>query len=162
MSQMNSGPAGMEELKSCLAQYREFLDQMVEEQNEKLAVLLTHDLEAIEGNVAKQQALSLQMKNREEARLRLQQRAGFGEMTMEEIAGTLEGEDKQWFAECLAGMRRSIEQIKYLNGKAMQLVETDLAMIRLAQPEDPSGVQGYTEKGRQTAPDQDLLLDSKI
>lgn len=154
----------MAAFRDFLAQYQGRLEEALEEQKEKLAVILTHDVEAIENNMAKQQALTLRMKNWEETRMRLQEEAGFGGKTMEEIADSLEGEERRWFQDCLAGLRRTIQEIKYINGKAMQAVETDLTILRLARPgEDGEELEGYTETGSHTVHrDRESLLDSKI
>lgn len=144
-----------------LQEYLEYLDGVVEEQNQKLAVLLTHDLEAIGRNVTRQQAITLEIKGHEERRAKLQQEAGFGEMTLGEIVEALDGEERQRFRHYHEGLRRAVEQIKFLNEKAMQLVETDLQIINMVMPES----QGYTEDGRQIsgAPGGgSSILDSKI
>ena len=133
-----------------LEDYCRFLQDVAKTQNEKLEALLSHDIDAMEQSVAHQQAIDMQMKNYEEVRIKKQKQAGFAGKTLEEIAEALDAPQKQRIYDCRKKMQDAVSQIKYLNGKAMDVVETTLQVIDLAAPENMrAAAQGYTEKGKQ-------------
>lgn len=141
--------------------YRDFLSGVVEEQNQKLTILLTHDIEAIGRNATRQQAITLEIKGYEENRIQLQKEAGFGNKTLGEIVESLHGPQRQRFRQYHQELQQAVEQIKFLNSKAMQIVETNLQVISMITPE----TQSYNEEGRQisgTATGSSVVLDSKI
>lgn len=132
-----------------LEEYASFFDGMIVAQNEKLEALLSHSVEPIEHAVSKQQALSMLLDQYEEKRVELQKNAGFCDWPMSRILSALSGEDTEHVRVCFERISDGVEQVKYLNNKAMELVNTNLQLIDNAAPlETRSGAQGYDQKGK--------------
>ena len=151
----------LQQFEDFLQDYRDFLTQVVEEQNEKLAILLTHDIDGIGQNVTRQQAINLEMKDYEYNRMQLQKAVGLGDKTLGEIVELLQGPQQQRFRQYHRDLQQAVEQIRFLNSKAMQMVETSLQVLDMAYPE----ARGYNEDGRQicaSAVAANGILDSKI
>lgn len=135
-----------------LEEYSAFLSTVVEAQNDKIEALLTHDVEVIEQSVTKQQAVAMQLKQYEETRMKRQKAAGLDGLSLGEIIERASGREQQRIRSAFGRMEDSINQIKFLNNKALQMVETNLHIINLTAPQDERlETQGYTEDGKQSA-----------
>ena len=159
-----SQAAAQADLLAFLQNYNEYLHEVLNAQNEKLEALLSHEVELIEKSAVQQQSMTLKMQNLEEQRAKLQVEAGWEGLTFREIEQVAPSNQRQAYQQCREEMDRLLEQIQFLNGKAMHLVETDLKVIDLSMPlQGRLESQGYTEDGKQReAADQVSLLDSKI
>ncbi len=143
----------LQELIRHLNEYAAFLEGMVPAQNEKLEALLSHDVATIERSVAQQQNLSIQMEQFEQKREDLQKEAGFSGKTLREIAQAIGPADEEISREMLAcheRMSQAVEQVKFLNRKAMHLVETNLQLSGVEMPAEDQ-TQIYTERAKKIA-----------
>lgn len=143
----------LQELIAYLDEYAGFLEGMIPAQNEKLEALLSHDVATIERSVAQQQVQAIQMEKFEKGREERQEAAGFSDKALKEIAQIIRPEDEaaaEKMLACHERMSRAVEQIKFLNAKAMHMVETNLQIINL---ESSSEVQSetYTERAKKIA-----------
>lgn len=164
MERNTAQAAAQTQLLAFLKEYNVYLTEVLDAQNEKLEALLSHEVDLIEKSAVQQQAMTLKMQNLEENRAKLQQDAGWAGLTFRQIEEAAPADLQPGFRQCRGEMDRLLEQIQFLNSKAMHLVETNLKVIDLSQP--PQGraeTQGYTEDGKQReTTDQASLLDSKI
>ena len=134
-----------------LEEYNGFLEKVVEEQNQKIEALLTHDTEVLERSVARQQAISMQMSVFEDRRLQLQAQAGLKGLTFTQIEERLGPGEGQRVRSCRTRMQDLVSQIRFLNDRAMRLVETNLQVLNLRMPlEERVEAQGYDGKGKQS------------
>ena len=83
----------LQEFIEYLGEYADFLESMIEEQNDKLEALLSHDIPTIERSVARQQVLTIRMDQLEQGREKRQQDMGFPEKTLREIAESVRMEN---------------------------------------------------------------------
>lgn len=143
----------LQEFIEFLGEYADFLESMIPEQNDKLEALLSHDVPTIERSVARQQVLSIRMEQMEQGREKRQQEIGFPEKTLKEIAESVRTESPeqaQKILDCHERMSRAVEQIKFLNEKAMHLVETNLQLVNMEVPAETQ-TQLYTERAKKIA-----------
>ena len=143
----------LQEFIEYLGEYADFLESMIEEQNDKLEALLSHYIPTIERSVARQQVLTIRMDQLEQGREKRQQDMGFPEKTLREIAESVRMENPeqaQKILDCHERMSRAIEQIKFLNEKAMHLVETNLQLVNMEVP-SKTQTQLYTERAKKIA-----------
>ena len=131
-----------------LEEYAGFLENAIQAQNDKLEALLSHDVTIIESSVAAQQNLAIQMEQFEKGREKHQQEAGFADKTLTEIARELE--QARRILNCQGRMSKAVEQIKFLNSKAMRLVETNLQIVNMGAP-PLDNLETYTERAKKIA-----------
>ncbi len=137
------------ELLAFLDEYNVFLEKAVQAQNEKIEALLTHDVEIIEKSTAKQQAVGMQFAKYEERRQKFMDAAGVSGSTFEQLVDAAQGEDKQKLRDLHRIMQDRINQIKFLNGKAMHIVETNLKVIDMELPvQERRTSRGYSGDGK--------------
>jgi len=143
----------VQQLVDFLEDYASFLEDAIQAQNDKLEAVLTHDVTVLESSVAAQQNLAIQMDMYEKKREKFQAEAGFSEKTLTEIAQSLEPgspEDAKRVLECHSRMSKAVDQIKFLNSKAMHVVETSLHVLNLGAPPS-NNVETYTERAKKIA-----------
>ncbi|MBR5486083.1 MAG: flagellar export chaperone FlgN [Oscillospiraceae bacterium] len=152
------------ELLAFFTEYNVFLEKAVQAQNEKIEALLTHDVEIIEKSAAKQQAVGMQFAKYEERRQKLMDAAGVSGATFEQLVDFAQDEEKQKVRDLYHCMQDRINQIKFLNGKAMHLVETNLKVIDMELPvQERRTSRGYSGDGKTHSPKKGTsLFETKI
>ena len=107
----------------------------------------------LENAIQAQQNLAIQMEQFEKGREKHQQEAGFADKTLTEIARELEQtapEQARRILNCQGRMSKAVEQIKFLNSKAMRLVETNLQIVNMGAP-PLDNLETYTERAKKIA-----------
>lgn len=143
----------LQQMVDYLEEYADFLEGAIQAQNDKLEALLSHDVTIIESSVAAQQNLAIQMEQFEKGREKHQQEAGFADKTLTEIAHELEQtvpQEARRVLNCQRRMSKAVEQIKFLNSKAMRFVETNLQIVNMGAP-PADHLETYTERAKKIA-----------
>lgn len=109
-----------------LGKYTDYLESMVEGEKEKLAAILSNDLERIDHSVAAQQAVSMQMGTYEKRRAQLQSAAGYDTREFRQILKELPEEEQTALGQVFNRMEQAIQEIQYYNGKALEVVKLNL------------------------------------
>ena len=142
----------LQEFIEYLGEYADFLESMIEEQNDKLEALLSHDIPTIERSVARQQVLTIRMDQLEQGREKRIYKKPMHPYTrfLLQAVPSMDPEQAQKILDCHERMSRAIEQIKFLNEKAMHLVETNLQLVNMEVPSETQ-TQLYTERAKKIA-----------
>lgn len=132
------------ELCGLMREYADFLAAVLAQEEEKLTALLKADIEKLEHTLAMQQASQKQMENLERGRTRLMQENGAGDKTLAQFIETLPEEERRGMQTVLKRLRDTAQEIKYLNAKAMGIVQLNLKNISFE--EELAGEDaGYTQ-----------------
>ncbi|MEG1686665.1 MAG: hypothetical protein RR185_05875 [Angelakisella sp.] len=111
---------------SFLGEYTSFFCQMEQFEAQKLELLLSGELSGIEKAITTAQANAKQLENLEQKRIRLQQEAGFGAMSLRELADKTDGARKEQLRLQLHELSVCLGNIKFYNAKSMQVAQTNL------------------------------------
>lgn len=143
----------LQQLLDFLEDYTCFLEKAIQAQKDKLEAVLTHEVTVLESSVAAQQNLAVQMEQYEKNREKFQFQAGFPNKTLTEIAQALEPDhpsEANKVLNCHSRMSKAVDQIKFLNSKAMHVVETSLNVLNLSAP-SVNNLDAYTERAKKIA-----------
>lgn len=133
----------MRQLIEFLKEYIEFFEQLEQKQQEKLERLSSKELNQIEETIVLQQAMDKQMKNMEAKRSALMESIGCSGCTFKELIDRAEGEEKTELISLYARMDEAVENVKFINQKAIKMAQTELARMGVSTSGltgNPSGV----------------------
>lgn len=116
----------MEQLIEFLKEYVLFFQEMEQKQELKLQALSTGELKQVEEMILMQQVMDKQLENMETKRLRMFEEAGVPGKTFREIIEVQDGEAKEKLQEMYHTLDSAVNQVKYLNQKAMKIAESRL------------------------------------
>jgi hypothetical protein len=145
--------------------YAEFFEHMVLTEREKLDSLLSNDLGRINHSISVQQATKKELENLERKRMELQKNAGFGQMSFEEIIAGSPKEDGQVLEKLSSRIKGSIDEIKFLNGKSMGVVEDKIRSLNnvpLIKKRAEAQSHSYSKSQEGVDAKPDSLLKIKI
>lgn len=115
-----------EEFFDFLMEYAEFFREMEQFEQQKLSIMLGGRLPEIEHVIAISQSNAKRLENLENKRLRLQQEAGLGSLSMGELADQSAGERQSKLRTQLRQLSQSLSNIKFYNSKSMEAAEMNL------------------------------------
>lgn len=155
-----------EELFSCLEEYADFLARMAKDEDEKLQALVSNSLPRIERAISVAQANAKQLESFELKRIRLQEQAGYGNMTFSEMIESAPEEERQSLEALLWRIQEYVDRIKYTNSKSMKVARVNMKEIDPAA-EVPGAVHSpasdaYRKARERINGDKTMLLKAKI
>ncbi|MEL7623608.1 MAG: flagellar protein FlgN [Clostridiales bacterium] len=139
----------MNELASFLTATQRCVNQcktMLEFEQEKRQALLADDMDRLESMIQSQQAAIMKLESLEKQRLEAQEKAGYNQMTADEILKVMaEGPEKEELAQQVGELRKTLEEIRYHNDKAMEITRANLQIMNTLatgqeQKKQPQGV----------------------
>ncbi|MDO5601304.1 MAG: hypothetical protein Q4G07_00915 [Oscillospiraceae bacterium] len=151
------------ELCGLMREYADFLETVMTQEQEKLTALLKADPEQLERALAKQQASQKQLENLEKGRTRLMCENEAGDKTLAEFIETLPAEERRGMHTVLKRLRDTASEIRFLNAKALGIVQMNLKSISLE--EELAGEEtGYTQdrKHSETEKTNAALFSAKV
>jgi len=123
-------------------EYTSFYESMVNEENNKLKILLSNDLKSIEENILVQQVNAKRMENMENRRIALFESMKLGQYSFRQIIDLVE--DKTILQAYYSRIDHAIQQIKYMNQKSMELIRLNLKTVETKKTNTD---YGYDMKG---------------
>lgn len=150
-----------DEFYSFLQDYAEFLEDMVKQEQEKLAALVSNELVRIEHSITVQQATAMKFDNMEQKRLKLQAQAGFQGLSFSEIIDQVAVEEQSALQLIFKRIQQALDQIKFYNTKSMNVVRTHINLSKTAADNQVSQAYGYSKDQEATGP-WTSLLEKKI
>lgn len=123
-------------------EYTSFYESMVNEENNKLKILLSNDLKSIEENILVQQVNAKRMENMENRRIALFDSMKLGQYSFRQIIDLME--DKTVLQTYYTRINHAIQQIKYMNQKSMELIRLNLKTVETKKTNTD---YGYDMKG---------------
>ncbi len=123
-------------------EYTSFYESMVNEENNKLKILLSNDLKSIEENILVQQVNAKRMENIENRRIALFESMKLGQYSFRQIIDLVE--DKTILQAYYSRIDYAIQQIKYMNQKSMELIRFNLKTVETKKTNTD---YGYDMKG---------------
>ena len=109
----------------CVAQAK----SMLEFEQDKRQALLSDDYERLEGMIQAQQAAVMKLESLEKQRMQAQEKAGYHRLNADEILALLdEGPEREALMEQIAELKRTLEDIRLQNEKAMEIARANLQM----------------------------------
>lgn len=133
----------MQTLIEFLKEYTEFFEKLEQKQQEKLEHLASKELSQIEETIALQQAMDQQMKNMEQKRTELLESMGCAGCTFKELIDQADAEDKSTLLALYARLGEAVDNVKFINQKAVKMAQTELARMGVSSSGltgNPSGV----------------------
>lgn len=127
-----------------IAEYADFCDQLLSEEQEKLSIMHSHDLQALEASVKRQETMLMKLQSFERQRVQKQKEAGLSELTMSQIIERLSGDEKERMQALFARLEAAAKEIKFHNGKSLEAAEDNLRLF--AVEHNPAG-KGYNQGG---------------
>lgn len=122
----------MKRLIDFLKEYTEFFENLEEKQQEKLEHLSSKDLNQIEETIVLQQAMDKQMENMEKKRNELMESLGYSGFTFKELIDCADGEEKTELISLYARLGESVDNVKFINQKAVKMAQTELARMGIS------------------------------
>lgn len=123
-------------LDECLAFYR----NMLEFESNKYNVIVQKDIPKLEAMLKTEQAMIMQSNALERRRIDMQNNLGYDGYTLLEMAERSDGEDCKRLSSYREGLLNALYEIKNINGKSMELIET-----RLRTSEKRLEISGYIQ-----------------
>lgn len=123
-------------------EYTSFYESMVNEENNKLKILLSNDLKSIEENILVQQVNAKRMENMENRRIALFESMKLSQYSFRQIIELME--DKTVLQAYYKRIDHAIQQIKYMNQKSMELIRLNLKTVETKKTNTD---YGYDMKG---------------
>jgi len=123
-------------------EYTSFYESMVNEENNKLKILLSNDLKSIEENILVQQVNAKRMENMENRRIALFESMKLSQYSFRQIIELME--DKTILQAYYSRIDHAIQQIKYMNQKSMELIRLNLKTVETKKTNTD---YGYDMKG---------------
>lgn len=111
-----------------LDEYTEFFDRMEQFEQQKLRTILSGGLDELDHVLAVSQANAKQLDNLERRRISLQQEAGFGSLSMGQLAEQAQAERAAKLKSQMNKLSRSLSNIRFYNSKSMEMAEFNLRM----------------------------------
>jgi flagellar biosynthesis/type III secretory pathway chaperone len=103
---------------------------MLEFEQEKRQALLSDDLDRLEDMIQAQQAAIMKLESLEKQRIEAQEKAGYHNMSAEEILERMdEGDDKAALSRHVGDLRRTLDEIRYQNGKSLEIARANLQIF---------------------------------
>jgi hypothetical protein len=130
-----------------MAGYAGYFEGLAEGEKDKLDALLSHDLQRMERSIAQQQAVEKKMEQLEELRESLQQAAGFGNMTGQQIIALLNGAEKNELEQAYKRLSDAVASVKFYNQKSMDVCKQNLQLIG-SEVVDPAAPPTYSPTQR--------------
>ena len=149
----------MGQLIDFLKEYTEFFEQFEQKQQEKLECLSSKKLNQIEESIALQQAMDKQLNNMEKKRSELLESIGCSGCTFKDLIDRAAGEEKTELVSLYARLGEAVENVKFINQKAIKMAQTELARMGVSTSGltgTPSGVYKPDAGGRRN------LFEKKI
>lgn len=116
--------------EKCTEQLREMLPL----EQEKYQALISDDTNQMEDMIQVQQAAIMKLKSLEAVRLDCQEKAGLGQMTTEQILEFISEADKEAFTACFSDLRKSAEELRICNSKAMEIARASAVFWQSIDP----------------------------
>ena len=117
----------MNNLHVFFEEYTLFFEEMVEAEKQKLSILLSNDLKAIEENILVQQVNAKRIENMERKRLELFNLLGYNQLTFKEIIQMNQNESNS-LNDYYSRVEKAISQIKHFNKKSLELIRFNLSL----------------------------------
>lgn len=118
-----------------LGEYTEFFAQMEQFEQHKLTILLGGNLSDIENTISAAQANAKKLENLEQKRIRMQEEAGLGALTLSQLADDAGGERKTQLHRQLQRLTSHVYNIRFYNQKAMEVAAGNLRRTGAATAE---------------------------
>lgn len=130
-----------------LDEYTEFFDRMEQFEQQKLRTILSGGVDELDHVLAVSQANAKQLDNLERRRISLQQEAGFGSLSMGQLAEQAQAERAAKLKSQMNKLSRSLSNIRFYNSKSMEMAEFNLRMRTRTgtQPQPQSGGRSILE-----------------
>lgn len=140
-----------------LGEYADFMEEMEAVQKEKLDALLSKDLQRIERSIKSQQAYAMRLDNIERRRIRQQEESGLSGKPISVILEEAPQESKNELRLIYGRLQTAVSNIKYLNGKASEVAESNIRRIGSSIPKSTHGYENDPAGKR-----DGNLMDTKI
>lgn len=118
-----------ESFYSFLGEYTDFFGEMEQFEQHKFVAMLSGEMLEIEHLLAASQANAKKLDNLERRRIELQQEAGLGTLSMNELIATADSNRGVELSHQLRKLSSSIANIRFYNTKSMALAEDNLRRI---------------------------------
>lgn len=112
-----------------IEQYAAFLNTMANNEKEKLAALVSNNLERIERAILTAQADGKQLENLEKKRMALQAENGCGGYSLAQLCEATPIVLRARMSELCQSVREGIEEIKFNNTKSMGVARTNIIQV---------------------------------
>ena len=145
----------------CVAQCKSLL----EFEHEKRQALLSDDLDRLESMLQAQQAAIMKLESMEKQRVEAQHKAGYHNLTAEEIIELLDDSpDKEALVQQVGELKQTLEDIRYQNSKSLEIARANIQIINtLATGKAQNQNQGVYKKGQTGAISQGIpSFDKKL
>jgi len=150
------------ELLDYLEEYAGFFEDYAQKEAERLTALKSNTLNRIEKALSAEQAMVMEMGNREKRRAALQEAAGFSGKTFREIAAALPDELKSRCEAVMERMNTAIEEIKAGNLRCEEVAKEKMAVIARVLPESERLPGAYSPYQKKSAGSGAALFESKV
>ncbi|MCL1804910.1 MAG: flagellar protein FlgN [Clostridiales bacterium] len=113
-------------------------------EQEKRQALLSDDMDRLENMIQAQQAAIMKLESLEKLRLEAQEKAGYHNLSADEILKLLDdGPDKESLARQAGELRQTLEDIRFQNDSALEIARMNLQIIEsLATGKEQNERQG--------------------
>lgn len=122
-------PQPQQEFKNFMEDYTCFLEDMADDENEKLDALNSWNLERIERSIAVSQANAKKLDNCEAKRISLQEDIGFAGMTFKDIIGQSAPADQGRLRQLFERFESAIAEIRFHNDKSMAVARDHMLQV---------------------------------
>lgn len=144
-----------------LEEYTSFLEEMARSHEEKLAAILSHDLNRLEHFISAQQAMTMRLDGLEGRRVRIQEELGCANRTLSQIIDGAPVPRKKRLQDIRKRMEAAVRDIKFYNGKALEAAKTNLKLIDdLAVGNEDARYDAARKRSNHTA--ETAIFETKI
>jgi len=129
----------------CVAQAK----TMLEFEQDKRQALLSDDYNRLESMIQAQQAAIMKLESLEKQRVQAQEKAGYHRLNADEIVALLdEGPEREALLEQITELKRTLEEIRQQNDKAMEIARANLQIYNTLTTgkEQPAKPAVYKQK----------------
>ncbi len=113
-----------------LADYLGFYKSVEVAAKEKLDIVLSYNLAALEKAIATDEATIMRARQFEKERIELQKRFGYGDCTLKEIMEQEEPEGKGGLTDSFNELSALLENIRFYNKKSSDIINDNLLVIK--------------------------------
>jgi hypothetical protein len=125
----------------------EQLEIMIPLEQEKYQALISDNLEQIEEMIQSQQASIMKLKSLEAHRVNCQEKAGFGHLNADQILQSLSEDDKAVFSKTFSKMRKTAQELRLCNAKAMEISRASMVFWQNMDPHQKPPVSAKVTYG---------------
>ncbi len=114
------------------------LDLIYEIEQLKRKALLARDVKEVNRLTTKQQSMTLQLESTENRRVQAQKKAGFGELTCNEILLKISLEEEDLLKPLFEDLIILADELQEINKKSLEMAKSELRIVNAASPIDPN------------------------